>query len=153
VTSEVLRRQFMICSLAVVFTGAALMIVGCGSGEPQLPPLHPVKGSVKFRGRPAVGFRVVFHPQTDIGKLQFAPSAITGETGEFELRSYHPSDGAPVGDYAVTFEWPDHLNKDTDTDPVPEVDKLRGVYANPASSKIHIQVKPGLNELAPFELK
>lgn len=142
-----LAAKLFVCLLV------ALLLAGCDNRQVKLPPLSPVKGNVNYRGKPAIGFRVVFHPQTDIGKLQFSPSAITGSSGEFELRSLHPSDGAPLGDYAVTFEWPDHLNKDTDTDPVPEIDKLRGAYANPANSKFRVTVKAGPNDLPPFELK
>lgn len=131
-----------------------LTATGCSENlKPDLPPLHAVAGVVKYRGQPASKFRVVFHPQTDIGELQFAPHAITGEDGHFKLRSYAPDDGAPAGEYLVTFEWPDHINQGDETDPVPEKDKLRGVYSNPERSRFRITVRDGENNLPPFELQ
>ncbi|WP_425616166.1 hypothetical protein NA78x_006105 [Anatilimnocola sp. NA78] len=117
-----------------------------------MPPLHPVKGTVTFRGQPAVGFRVIFNPLTDIGKVKYSPAALTDATGTFEITSLKPGDGAPVGDYAITIQWPDHINEPTNPDPVPEVDKLRGAYNNPQRSKFRVSVLPGPNTLLPFAL-
>ena len=139
-----------------LLTLVCLAIVAHGCAEtslvPPLPPLQPVSGSVKYRGQPAAAFRITFHPLTDIGPTKYNPSAITDAKGSFRLTSLKPSDGAPQGEYAVTFEWPDHFNKETDPDPVPEVDRLRGVYNKPEQSRYKIQVHVGENSLPPFEL-
>jgi hypothetical protein len=140
-------------NLSWILPALLLAAVGCSqSRELDLPPRHPVAGVVKFRGQPASGFRVTFHPLTDIGTLKFAPSAITGPDGSFRLRSYQPDDGAPLGQYAVTFEWPDHLIREDDPDPVPEVDQLRGAYSNPQASAFKITVVEGNNQVPAFEL-
>jgi len=128
------------------------LVVGCGPGEARLPPLHPVTGTVKFRGLPAKKFRVIFNPVSDIGRLQFSPSAITDDSGNFKLKSAKPDDGAPAGDYQVTFLWPDHFNTGDEIELKPEVDKLRGAYNNPQQSRFRITVQPGVNTLPPFEL-
>lgn len=139
--------------LAVAMTAVA--VVGCGETTrvPPLPPLHPVSGSVKYRGQPAAAFRVTFHPQFDIGPTKYHPSAITDDAGNFAVTSLKPNDGAPAGEYAVTFEWPDHFIQNTDPDPVPEVDKLRGVYNKPEQSRFKVQLNAGENALPPFELQ
>ena len=127
---------------------------GCGEGDGLgLPPLHPVQGKVVYRGQPAKGFRVTFHPLQDIGELKFAPSAITESDGTFRLRSYQPEDGAPLGEYAVTLEWPDHLIEADDPDPKPVTDRLRGAYGDPQRSQIKVSVTAGPNELKPFVLR
>lgn len=144
------RKLRVITSLSLL-----LAMVGCGDGRPvlKLPTRHPVQGKVSYRGQPAAGFRVVFHPTGDIGALKFAPSAVTGTDGSFKLRSYDPHDGAPPGEYAVTFEWPDHFISDTDPDPVPEVDQLRGAYSRPEQSKFKVNVVAGENVIPPFDLR
>jgi hypothetical protein len=131
-----------------------LLMGGCEKSHgPALPPLHPVKGKVMYRGQPAKGFRVTFHPLQEIGPVKFAPSAITESDGTFRLRSYHPDDGAPLGEYAVTLEWPDHLINADDPDPKPVTDRLRGAYADPQRSQIRVSVVAGANELQPIVLR
>jgi hypothetical protein len=132
---------------------AAMASIGCQQSRAlDLPPLHPVQGVVKYRGQPASGFRVTFHPLSDIGALKFAPSAVTAADGSFKLRSYQPDDGAPAGEYAVTFEWPDHFIREDDPDPVPEVDQLRGAYSNPQASAHKVTVVEGSNQVPVIEL-
>ena len=87
-----------------------------------------------------------------MGRAQFAPSAVTDDNGEFRLQSYHPDDGAPVGEYAVTFTWPQHVNTGDESDPVPEVDQLRGLYSDPRKSRFKVTVREGENTLEPFVL-
>jgi hypothetical protein len=131
-----------------------LAALGCGENlQPDLPTLHAVTGTVRYRGQPADKFRVVFHTQTDIGKLHFAPAAVTDERGNFKLRSYAPDDGAPAGEYLVTFEWPDHINRGDEMDFVPEKDRLRGAYGNPEQSHFRITIRAGENKLPPFNLR
>lgn len=133
---------------------ASVTALGCGGSlQPELPPRHPVQGKVLHRGQPAKGFRVTFHPTGDIGPLQFAPSAITSDDGTYRLQSYEPEDGAPLGDYAVTFEWPDHLIATDDPDPKPVVDRLRGAYSDPQRSRFKASVVEGPNEMPPFNLQ
>jgi hypothetical protein len=128
--------------------------LGCSSSdEPTLPARHPVQGKVMYRGQPAKGFRVTYHPLSDIGPLQFAPSAITADDGSYRLQSYQPDDGAPLGDYAVTIEWPNHLIAADDPDPKPVVDQLRGAYSSPQRSKFKVSVVAGPNDVAPFVLQ
>lgn len=135
----------------LALTLLVLLSGGCGQTDGlALPARHPVEGKVVYRGKAAQGFRVTFHPLGDIGEVKFAPSAITAEDGTFRLRSYEPDDGAPAGDYAVTLEWPDHLNKAEDLDPKPEVDRLRGAYSDPQRSKFKVTVAEGENQLQQF---
>lgn len=132
----------------------SLLLSGCTESRAlPLPPRHPVSGKVLYRGQPARGFRVTFHPLQEMSQLQFAPAAITDAEGNFRLRSYEPDDGAPLGDYAVTLEWPDHLVQADDPDPKPEVERLRGAYSDPQRSRIKVTVTVGPNELQPIVLR
>ena len=108
-----------------------VLLLSAGCSKPPLPgPIpYPVHGKVTYQGRPIQGFRVTFFPVKQLGKVQFAPSAVTDDNGEFHLRSYHPDDGAPQGEYLVTFTWPRHLNTIDEPDAGPEVDQFKDVTA------------------------
>jgi hypothetical protein len=139
---------------STLLLAVALAFTGCGpSRKLDMPPLHPVKGSVSFRGRPTAGVRVIFNPITDIGKIKYAPVAITDDSGAYQITSLIPGDGAPVGEYAVTFEWPDHINDPLNPDPTPEIDRFRGVYANAGNTQFKVTVQAGENTVPQFNLR
>lgn len=128
-----------------------MVAVGCGPRGISAPSTAPVSGSVLIKGRPATGVRVTFHPQFDLGSVGFTPSGETGRNGRFTLSTAAPSDGAPPGDYVVTFELfrggADSRGRDI------EVDMWKGKFADPASSKWKVTIKDGDNQLDPFEIE
>lgn len=81
-----LRRIIGIVPLAWV------LVSGCGGGSSG-PELAPVKGIVLYDGQPVEGCVVEFlkagSPTRSMG--------FTDESGQFELTSFAPGDGAPVG--------------------------------------------------------
>lgn len=155
VTSQTNDRQielfsWLLCIAICVFLG------GCSSADsdgPKGPPAHPVTGKVTYKGKPAAGFAVAFHPVTEWEGAQFAPSAITDANGQFQLHSYGENDGAPVGEYTVTFTWPKEVSGPDPDEGKQTVDQLRGSYSNPQRSKFTAIVVEGDNTLDPFELK
>ncbi|WP_254513479.1 hypothetical protein [Anatilimnocola floriformis] len=135
---------------------AVALVAGCSQKHPtqlDLPKLHPVSGTVTYQGRPATGFRVIFNPVTKIGKYDILPQTVTDDAGGYKLTTEKPDDGAPEGEYVVTFLWPDQINKPENPDPVPEVDKFRGAYANKATSTFKATVKAGDNVIPVFDLR
>jgi hypothetical protein len=145
------RRSLVGCGCWLV---AILMPSGCG-GPAKLagPPPQPVRGKVLYQGKPAAGFRVSFNPLAEQVGPRFAPAAITNENGEFQLRSYHENDGAPVGEYVVTFAWPQAVSNGDPDDAPTQVDRLRGSYSDPKRSQFKVSVREGENALEPFGLK
>lgn len=139
----------MITSRAFVVLVCAAM-VGCGSGSISAPHSAPVSGTVLIKGKPVAGVKVTLHPQFDIGSVKFAPNGETNKDGKFTLSTAKAGDGAPPGDYAVTFELlragADKAGFDA------EVDVWKGKYANPASSQWKVTIKEGNNVLEPFKL-
>lgn len=131
----------------------AVAMGGCGKKPVNGLAVYAVRGKVAYQGRPAANFRVAFHPATTWAGPQFAPSGVTDSEGRFIIGSYKADDGAPAGEYAVTFTWPKHLNTMDDDSGAPEVDQLRGQYADPQKSTFQVSVREGQNELQPFELK
>ncbi len=144
-----MRLLIVLCRSTIVLCALS----GCSKRLLPGPQPYPVRGRVVYRGRPARGFRVAFHPLKAWTGAHFAPSGVTDDNGQFQLQSYRPDDGAPAADYAVTFTWPRHLNTGKESDPVPEVDRLRGAYGDPRKSQFKVTVREGENVLDPFMLK
>ena len=140
-------------SILALFVVVSIAIVGCGGQSLPGPEPQPVHGKLIYRGRPAHGFRVAFHPLGAQKGPRFAPSAMTDENGEFHLQSYRPGDGAPIGDYAVTFEAPQASTNGDPNDAPQFVDQLHGKLNNPATSKFKVTVREGENQLEPFDVK
>ena len=139
----------MITNRIIVVALGCAVAVGCGGGNISAPRTAPVSGTVLFKGRPAVGVKVTFHPQFDMGSVKFTPTGETGPDGRFTLSTAAANDGAPRGDYVVTFELlragADKLGRDT------EVDVWKGKYNDPATG-IKVTVKDGDNVLDAFRL-
>jgi hypothetical protein len=135
----------------VPFLLLAALLIGCGGGI-AVPSTAPVRGVVKHKGKPAPGVRVTFHPEVKTDKPGFVPIGETGPDGSFTLSTGAPSNGAPPGEYVVTFEKP-VIAPARETNYIEtEVDAFRGKYSDPEQSKVRITVSSGENALAPFEL-
>ncbi|WP_149113963.1 carboxypeptidase regulatory-like domain-containing protein [Limnoglobus roseus] len=113
-----------------------------------MPPLVPVRGSVLYQGKPLEGVAVEFHPLFDMGAVKFSPFGKTAADGTFTLVS--GNDGAPVGEYAVTFTYPDP-KWDPQEGGTP-ADRWKGKYSNAAKSKFKVKIAEGSNDLEPFKL-
>src|SRR5581483_6787301 len=66
--------------------------------------VYPVKGKVLVNGAPAADCLVVLNRTFD-QQNPVTPQGRTNENGEFQITSYYANDGAPEGEYVVTFEW------------------------------------------------
>jgi hypothetical protein len=149
-----MRRQPAFGSLSLVArwlpVAAALLGTSCGGG------LNPVEGKVLVNGQPARGAVVTFHPKGEDSLTTRRPSGVAREDGTFTLSTTKPGDGAAAGEYLVTVVWPDEPKGDKPalgTEPPPEPpDRLNGRYADRAKPAVTAVVKPGKNQLQPFEL-
>ena len=106
-----------------------------------------------YKNQPAVGVVVTFHPKSaDVRTI--LPVGLTGADGTFTLTTGR-SEGAPAGEYGVTFMWPrqaEQKGKKTMENFTPE-DRFGGAYAKQESVKIKVEIKHGKNELEPFNLQ
>ena len=132
--------------------GAACALAGC-SRNVSAPATAPVKGQVLCQGRPLAGIRVAFHPRVDFGRVKFLPSGITDSGGHFQLSTAAPNDGAPPGEYTVTFSYPVVQSDRENSGVEVEVDFWKGAYDDPSTSKWTAQVKKGANDLEPFRIE
>jgi hypothetical protein len=135
--------------VAVLCAGAAAAAVGCG-GDVSPPRTYPVSGTVLVKGKAVAGVKVSFHAQFGMGTYKFTPFALTDKDGRFAVTTKTMNDGAPAGEYLVTFEklqaGSDARGQDV------EVDVWKGKYADQAKAE-KVTVTSGDNVLGPFDLK
>lgn len=136
-----------------------LVTLGCSDVDPNLKPVFPVQGGVYFKGNPAEGDMVTFHPlPLESGQYVAVRSRGTvSEDGMFKLTTYNTDDGAPQGDYAVTIYWPAKPTgtRDNFEDEGTELprDKLGLRFSNPASTSLRVEIKAPSTELLPFKIE
>lgn len=91
----------------------------------------------------------------DVNPKVPSPMATTTADGSFILHTYEPDDGAPAGDYLVAISTAPTATKSGPSLKEVErpIDHLKGRYADPKTSGLKATIKPGSNELPPFDLK
>lgn len=134
--------------VAILFLAVFLSVVGCERSTRQ--PTYPVKGKVHVNGKPAQDLFIYLHPMDQNNPNAVRPFAQTNENGEFELNSYVTGDGAPVGEFIVTFDWP--MKSGTFKNRFEGPDQLRGKYKQPDKSKFRINITKQGQLLETFEL-
>lgn len=131
-------------------------ISGCGEADYDTIPTHPVTGQITVNGAPAKGAIVRFTPKTPQpgSKYPLLPSGKANEEGVYQLTTYEGADGAPVGDYIITVEWPDPAWRPPGGGlPPPPPDRLMGRFADPKASQLSATVVEGENQVATIALE
>jgi len=139
-----------------------VILLGCG---PDRIKVYPVNGKVLYKGKPAAGARIIFHPQGGSDKMmQERPVGFAGDDGVFQLTTFDSGDGAPAGEYIVTVKWtggarqPSYGAADENAPPedprdrVRRKDRLKGKYWDPRKSELRAAIDEGPNDLSPFDL-
>ena len=137
---------------AFVVLALAALVPACSSGR---RPVHPVRGQVLVKGKPAAHAQVTFHPVNDNSPEAVHPVGTVDEKGGFTLTSHKQGDGAPEGEYLVTVQWflatkPRNASAGDD---YTTVNYLPDRYGRPESSGLRATVRKGDNELPPFSLE
>jgi hypothetical protein len=134
--------------------GLALALAGFGCGaEEGRPPTYPVRGEVQFKGQPAPGAFLVFHPIGQAVPGEERPVAKVQEDGSFVLTSHGPKtggEGAPAGRYAVTVQWYRLVTEGKDVKAGPNVIPPR--YSKPETTPLKVAIEAKENRLPPFEI-
>jgi hypothetical protein len=110
--------------------------------------MHPAMGVVTVAGQPASGILVRLEPRSG-GPDALIPTGITGYDGHFTLHTTGKP-GAPEGVYAVTLKWPPPAGLGPRGKP--GLDRLGGRYAGADHPFSEVTIRPGSNELGPFDL-
>jgi len=102
-------------------------------------------------GTPARDVRVTLHSEKLISEGDpFRPSGMTDDQGIFKLTTYETHDGAPAGNYAITFRWaPPQKSL---LDPIPK-DKFGNRFAMPTENSLTCEVVVSdTQDLGTFEI-
>ena len=123
--------------MSVLFVATCLLNYGCGPSGPQpqnQKKVVPVSGMVTVDGEAVANVRIRLNPKDGYDATNpTMSSAITDEEGMFAVTTYFAGDGAPVGEYILTFK---HI-----ADPsLKSSDGLRGRYSNVRKSKFTVTV-------------
>jgi 5-hydroxyisourate hydrolase-like protein (transthyretin family) len=133
------KQSGWIVLLGVV--SVCLSITSCSKTDPNRKVTVPVRGVVYVDGQPAAMLQVQCHPLAGLDKEQpTITQAVTGDDGTFQLATYEAGDGAPLGEYQLTFVWQD-FNVIAASFSGP--DKLKGRYNDPNSSAVTLTVEKG----------
>jgi hypothetical protein len=151
-----LRSRLVAACLAPL----ALLSGSCDGPTEGRVPVHPARGQVLYKGKPLADALVVLRPvdpATKEGGLP-QPTGRTDPEGKFQLHTYLGDDGAPAGSYLVgislspAFSETRDLMKKVTATPKPATDVLGTRYIDPANSGLRAEIKPGENEIPPFQL-
>lgn len=126
------------------FALLAIFVAGCSSRDPTWKETVPVKGALTVDGKAEMGVEVRLTSVALAAKEGFAaeplPSkAMTDAAGAFALSTYEIGDGAPPGEYVVTFAWPT-MNMITLQY---EGDRFNGKYSDEKTAEKRIKVESG----------
>ena len=113
------------------------------------PNTVPAGLSSLLNGKPKAGIRVTYHPQFDVGSRKFTPNGSTTADGKFTLSTAQPFDGAPPGEYIVTFDLPYITNGPIEE----EVDLFKGKYKDPLKSTWKVKVEANSQETFQLQLR
>jgi hypothetical protein len=122
---------------------------GCTNAPPDFQPT-PVSGKVLHKGQPLAEATVTFHPMGGLPPSN-PLNAITDEDGRFRMTFRQENDGVPPGEYAVTIVLRAR-RQDGDDQVRNGKNLLPPRYADPDTSGLLVTVRPGENNLPPFQL-
>lgn len=127
---------------SVIPFALSVLLSGCGSGEREYDRVatFPVKGQLTVDGKPEGQVLIKLHP---VGKpaTVVTSSNFTNPDGTFTIGTYEGQDGAPVGEYKLTFMW-GQINLMSGRYGGP--DKLQKRYTDPEKSEFSVSVKEGV---------
>jgi hypothetical protein len=133
----------------------ALLPVLCCLSCAAKDGLNPVQGKIFYKNEPMSGALVTFHPKGGDDITALRPTGLVKDDGTFQLAT-GPKEGAPAGEYVVTVIWSEiapKAKKGFSTEMPETQDRLKGAYATKATSTLKVEVKKGVNQLEPFQLK
>ena len=135
--------------------------VGCGDSDSDANvPVHTVRGEVFSHGKPLAGALVTLKPAVELADVPL-PIGRTDADGKFRVHTYVGGDGAPAGTYKIGVKHappaPENRNFLQKIDAKAAVKptlswSAAARYADPESSGLTFEVKPGDNEIPTINL-
>ncbi|QDS88632.1 hypothetical protein EC9_28230 [Rosistilla ulvae] len=136
------------------FAAVIVVIAACGCGQQPRAgevPVFPITGTVTVDGKPVENIQIALHSNgTEESAKQLYPQGFTDAQGQIKVSTYAAGDGAPAGDYRVTFVLKDYnALARSFTGP----NKIDASYAAPETSPVTITIGPDQpNDLGQLEL-
>ena len=129
------KRIFSLILIAVLSS-----VSGCGREQKGGPreATYPITGIVTIDGSPTEQVQVICHSVGD-SKVATGSAAYTQADGSFSIGTYESGDGAPAGEYKLTFKW-GQINLMSGRY---EGDKLNDRYSDPDASEFSVTVQDG----------
>ena len=129
----------------------AFTTVGCGNKHPNEKQVFKIKGIVTVDGKPVSDIQVALHDKAGPdNKKPTYPQGFTDAEGKIRISTYEEGDGAPGGEYNVTFAWQE-FNLMTRSYGGP--DKLNKKYADPKTTPFSVTLAEGKpNDIGTVEL-
>ncbi len=128
--------KLAVASVAV----ASLMLCSCGA--PSHEATYPVTGRILVDGQPMAGVAISAAPAVSNTEDLRSTGGRTDEDGNFQLETFSPGDGAPNGDYKLTFRKRKGLSGD----------ELNGRYQDTENSQVKFKVDGQAVDLGTIEL-
>ena len=135
------------------FAVAAALILpalGCGRSDKNHVAVHPVQGTIQFRGQPIEGAFVSLCPTSAIDGVP-APRATVAKDGSIAVTTYDGNDGAPEGEYVLTVQWYKLVRQANELVGGPNA--LPPKYASAKTSDLRVTVAAGENRLNPIQIR
>jgi hypothetical protein len=140
-----MRYRFVLWILALLLPAQS----GCGDSGPQRKKTYPVSGEVRVDGQPASGVAVLLNDGKGMDpSLPTVSQAMTDDQGKFRISTYDDGDGAPDGEYTLTFTWGELNLMSMQYDG----DKLQGKYNDAEKSEFKAKVQGQPVDLGRLEL-
>ena len=125
--------------------------IGCGDKHPNEKQVFKIKGNVTVDGKPETDIQIALHDKSGPDNKQPTyPQGFTDAEGKIRISTYEEGDGAPAGDYNVTFAWQEfNLMSRSFGGP----DKLNKKYSDPKKTPFSVTLGEGKpNDLGKVEL-
>ncbi|MEQ1828677.1 MAG: hypothetical protein ABL921_22130 [Pirellula sp.] len=139
----------------VFFGWTALLVLsmasGCGESHPNEKQVFKIAGNVTVDGNAVGEIQVALHDAAGPDNKQPTyPQGFTNPDGTIRISTYVEGDGAPAGEYKVTFAWQEYnLMSRSFSGP----DKLNKKYSDPKTTPFTLSLGPGKpNDLGKVEL-
>jgi len=145
------QNNQMRLSNLITLSFLSLLNAGCGGGNLNEKQVFEIKGTVMVDGKPADQIQVALHDKAGLDTKQPTyPQGFTDESGKIRISTYVDGDGAPAGEYNVTFSWQEfNLMSRSYTGP----DKLNSKYSDPKTTTLSLSLGAGKpNDLGTVEL-
>ncbi len=143
-------RSAMQKEIPVLLLFLSLAATGCRESRNE-KQVFPLKGTVLVDGAAVEGIQITLHDKAGLDKaMPTFPQGVTDAQGNVVISTYAENDGAPQGEYAVTYVWKEFnvLSRSYSGN-----DKLNKKYSEPATTPFKVTIGPGQpNDLGTVEL-